>query len=183
VRSDLEVRPLDALGTRPLPKKGAVITVAKLGYGIKKGREYEERLLELVDGLRGKLIVAGTLDWELEDELRERGIRMVVIHEKVSKQAERGAERLLGRGADPWVSKALQTLLTLYPQMARAKGATRSELAEGASRILREVLRDLDDDGYLFLADVVRVMIEEGRIPRELIPDRMGRVAESLGLR
>jgi hypothetical protein len=183
VRSDLEVRPLDALGTRPLPKKGAVITVAKLGYGIKKGREYEERLLELVDGLRGKLIVAGTLDWELEDELRERGIRMVVIHEKVSKQAERGAERLLGRGADPWVSKALQTLLTLYPQMARAKGSTRSESAEDASRILREVLRDLDDDGYLFLADVVRAMIEEGRIPRELIPDRMGRVAESLGLR
>jgi hypothetical protein len=56
-------------------------------------------------------------------------------------------------------------------------------LAEDASRILREVLRDLDDDGYLFLADVVGAMIGEGRIPKELIPDRMGRVAESLGLR
>ena len=183
VRSDLEVRPLDALGTRRLPKKGAVITVAKLGHSIKFGREYEERLLELVDGFRGKLIVAGALDWKLEDELRERGIRIVVIHEKVSKQAEKGAERLLGRGADPWVSKALKTLLTFYPQMARARGMTRSELAEDASRILREVLRDLDDDGYLFLADVVRTMIEEGRIPRELVPDRMGRVAESLGLK
>jgi hypothetical protein len=183
VRSDLEVRPLDALGTRRLPKKGAVITVAKLGHSIKFGREYEERLLELVDGFRGKLIVAGALDWELENELRERGIRIVVIHEKVWKQAERGAERLLGRGADSWVSKTLKTLLTLYPQMARARGMTRSELAEDASRILREVLRDLDDDGYLFLADVVGAMIGEGRIPKELIPDRMGRVAESLGLR
>jgi hypothetical protein len=183
VRSDLEVRPLDALGTRRLPKKGAVITVAKLGHSIKWGREYEEKLLELVDGFRGKLIVAGALDWELEDELRERGMRIVAIHEKVWKQAEKGTERLLGRGADPWVSKALKTLLTLYPQMARAKGRTRGELAEDASKILREVLRDLDDDGYLFLADVVRTMIEEGRVPRELIPDRMGRVAESLGLR
>ncbi len=132
---------------------------------------------------RGKLIVAGALDLELEDELRERGVRIVNIHEKVSKQAEKGAERLLGRRADPWVSKALKTLLTLYPQMARARGITRSELAEDASRILREVLRDLDDEGYLFLADVVGAMIGEGRIPRELIPDRMGRVAESLGLK
>jgi len=183
VKSDLEVRPLDALGTRPLPKKGAVLLVAKLGYSIKRGREYEDRLLELVDGFRGKLIIAGALDRELADALRERGIRMVVVYEKVWKQAERGAERLLGKDADSWVSKALKTLLMLYPQMARARGATRSELAEEASRILREVLRDLDDEGYLFLADVVRVMIEEGRIARELIPDRMGKVAETLGLR
>jgi len=183
VKSDLEVRPLDALGTRPLPKKGAVLLVAKLGYSIKRGREYEDRLLELVDGFRGKLIIAGALDRELADALRERGIRMVVVYGKVWKQAERGAERLLGKDADSWVSKALKTLLMLYPQMARAKGRTRSELAEEASRILREVLRDLDDEGYLFLADVVRVMIEEGRIARELIPDRMGKVAETLGLR
>jgi hypothetical protein len=90
---------------------------------------------------------------------------------------------MLGEGADLQVLGALSILLMLYPQMARAQGMTRSEVAREASKILENELSNLDDDGFRFLVDVVKVMIKEKRIPREKIPDRMGRVARTLGLK
>jgi hypothetical protein len=179
----MEVYPIDKLKGRKALRKDSVVLFAKHGYGNKMGREYEDRLMNLLERSKGKLVVVGFLDDDLMNALRRKGIEIVNAHPVIREQAEKGVKRLLGDGADRQLSEALTVLLMLFPKIARAKGRTRSEVAEDASRILRDLLRDADDKGYFFLADVVKVMIEEGRIPGEKIPDRMRRVAETLELR
>jgi hypothetical protein len=179
----MEVYPIDKLKGRKALRKDSVVLFAKHGYGNKMGREYEDRLMNLLERSKGKLVVVGFLDDDLMNALRRKGIEIVIVHPVIREQAEKGVKRLLGDGADRQLSEALTVLLMLFPEIARAKGRTRSEVAEDASRILRDLLRDADDKGYFFLADVVKVMIEEGRIPGEKIPDRMRRVAETLELR
>jgi hypothetical protein len=179
----MEVYPIDKLKGRKALRKDSVVLFAKHGYGNKMGREYEDRLMNLLERSKGKLVVVGLLDDDLMNALRRKGIEIVIVHPVIREQAEKGVKRLLGDGADRQLSEALTVLLMLFPKIARAKGRTRSEVAEDASRILRDLLRDADDKGYFFLADVVKVMIEEGRIPGEKIPDRMRRVAETLELR
>jgi hypothetical protein len=162
-------------------KGDSVLLIAKLGHGIKRRREYANRLLELLEEIRGKVIVVGFLDRELVEALEGKGIEVVGVHDVIWEQAEKGARRLLGGEADYRVLRALTILLTLYPQMARARGRTRGEVAEEAFRILSDLLRYTDDDGYLFLADAVRVLIGERKIPG--VPPRMRKVAETLGIR
>jgi hypothetical protein len=167
-----------------ITKSDLVIKVAKLGEKNKmRERAYAKRLLELLDEIKGKVIIVGFFDKELLEALRVRGIEVVDVHEKIAEHAGKAARRMLGEGADLQVLGALSILLMLYPQMARAQGMTRSEVAREASKILENELSNLDDDGFRFLVDVVKVMIKEKRIPREKIPDRMGRVARTLGLK
>jgi hypothetical protein len=162
-----------------------VIKVGKLFRGIKiEKRNYEERLLSLSDEIQGKLVPVGFFDRELEYNLEKKGFEVVRIYHDVREQAEKGAKRLLGEGADYRVFRALSNILMFFPEVATVKGRTRSELAEEASRIISNLLEDADDGGYIsLLSGAVRVLIGERRLLRsEEVSTRMRRVAETLGL-
>jgi hypothetical protein len=162
-----------------------VIKVGKLFRGIKiEKRNYEERLLSLSDEIQGKLVPVGFFDRELEYKLEKKGFEVVRIYHDVREQAEKGAKRLLGEGADYRVFRALSNILMFFPEVATVKGRTRSELAEEASRIIGNLLEDADDGGYIsLLSGAVRVLIGERRLLRsEEVSTRMRRVAETLGL-
>jgi len=189
-----------------------VVKIARLSPGIKideDKRDYEETLMKLIDqifqeknkdenkkqvkrkkkklipvNVKKKLIPVGFFDYRLEHNLEEKGFEVVRMHHKIRPQAEKGAERLLGRDVDYWVFRALTNLLTYFPEVARAKGRTRSEVAEDASRIIEKLLRGADDEGYSnLLCDAVRTLIKERRLLKpEEIDSRMRKIAEALGL-
>ena len=183
-------------------KSGIVVKIARLSPGIKideDKRDYEETLMKLVYEIfqeenkkdenkkqvkKMKLIPVGFFDYRLEHNLEEKGFEVVRMHHKVRPQAEKGAERLLRGDVDQRVLRALTNILTYFPEVARAKGRTRSEVAEDASRIIEKLLRDADDKGYSnLLCDAVRTLVEERRLlkPEEIDP-RMRKIAEALGL-
>jgi len=184
IKSSMEVRRIDKLGGVPVLEEDTILLVPKIGHGIKMKREYEERLLELVEGSTGKLVAFGFFDYRFESTLEEKGMEVIKAHHKVREQAEKGAKRLLGKDADYRVFRALTVVLMLFPEVARVKGRTRSEVAEEASRIIGDILRSADDGGYIsLLSNAVRILIGERRLLRpEEVPPRMRRVAETLGL-
>jgi hypothetical protein len=184
VRSSMRVRRIDKLMGVPVLEEDTVLLVPKIGHGIKMKREYEERLLDLAESSEGKLVAFGFFDDRLEYALERKDIEVVRAHHKVREQAERGAKRLLGEGVDYRVFMALSNVLMLFPRVARARGRTRGEVAEEASRTIGDVLRSADDGGYIsFLSNAVRVLIGEKRLLKpEEVPPRMRRVAETLGL-
>jgi hypothetical protein len=184
VRSSMDVRRIDKLMGVAVLEKDTVLLVPKIGHGIKMKREYEERLMELAESSEGKLVAFGFFDDRLEHSLERKDIEVVRAHHKVREQAERGAKRLLGEGAEHRVFMALTNILMLFPKVARARGRTRGEVAEEASRTIGDVLRSADDGGYIsLLSNAVRVLIGEKRLLRpEEVPPRMRRVAETLGL-
>jgi hypothetical protein len=116
--------------------------------------------------------------------LEKKDIEVVRAHHKVREQAERGAKRLLGKGAEHRVFMALANILMLFPKVARVRGRTRGEVAEEASRTIGDILRSADDGGYIsLLSNAVRVLIGEKRLLRpEEVPPRLRRVAKTLGL-
>jgi hypothetical protein len=184
VRSSMDVRRIDKLMGVPALEDDTVLVVPKIGHGIKMKREYEERLMDLMESSEGKLIAFGFFDRDFEHTLVKEEIEVVRAHHKVREQAERGAKWLLGEGADHRVFMALANVLMLFPRAARARGRTRGEVAEEASRTIGDVLRSADDGGYVpLLSNAVRVLIGEKRLlgPEE-VPPRMRRVAETLGL-
>jgi hypothetical protein len=184
VRSSMDVRRIDKLMGVAILEKDTVLLVPKIGHGIKMKREYEERLMDLAESSEGKLIAFGFFDDRLEHSLERKDIEVIRAHRGVREQAERGAKRLLGKGADHRVFRALANILMLFPRVARVRGRTRGEVAEEASKIIGDVLRSADDGGYIsLLSNAVRVLIGEKRLlgPEE-VPPRMRRVAETLGL-
>jgi hypothetical protein len=184
VRSSMEVRRIDRLIGVPALEDDTVLLVPKIGHGIKMKREYEERLLDLMESSEGKLVAFGFFDRDFESTLVREGIEVVRAHHKVREQAEKGAKRMLGEGADRRVFRALANILMLFPKVARVRGRTRGEVAEEASKIIGDILRSADDGGYVsLLSDAVRVLVGEKRLLRpEEVPPRMRRVAETLGL-
>jgi len=184
VRSSMDVRRIDKLMGVAVLEEDTVLLVPKIGHGIKMKRDYEERLMDLMESSEGKLVAVGFFDDRLEHSLERKGIEVVRAHRGVREQAERGAKRLLGEGADHRIFMALANVLMLFPRVARARGRTRGEVAEEASRTVGDVLRSADDGGYIsLLSNAVRVLIGEKRLLRpEEVPPRMRRVAETLGL-
>jgi hypothetical protein len=184
VRSSMDVRRIDKLMGVAVLEKDTVLLVPKIGHGIKMKRDYEERLLELAESSEGKLVAFGFFDDRLERLLERKDIEVIRAHRKVKEQAERGARRLLGGGAEHRVFMALTNVLMLFPRVTRARGRTRGEVAEEASRTIGDVLRSADDGGYIsLLSNAVRVLIGEKRLLKpEEVPPRMRRVAETLGL-
>jgi hypothetical protein len=188
----MNVYELESLCKKPsiknIEEDDIVIKVGKLFRGIKiERRDYEKRLLSLSDEVQGKLIPVGYFDYKLEHNLEEKGFKVVRINHKVRKQAEKGAERLLGEGVDDQVLRALTNILMYFPNVARAKGRTRSEVAENASKIIDNLLEDADDEGYRnFLRDAVRTLIGERRLLKleEIDPKmrRMRKIIEALEL-
>jgi hypothetical protein len=181
----MDVRKLEKFKSiKNIKKDGIVIKVGKLFSGIKaERRNYEERLLILSDEFQRKLLPIGFFDYRLEHNLEEKGFEVVRMYNKIRPQAEKGAKRLLGGDVDYWVFRALTNILVYFPKVARAKGRTRSEVAEDASRIIKELLRG-EDKGYInLLCDAIRTLIEERRLlkPEEIAP-RMRKIAEALGL-
>jgi hypothetical protein len=184
VRSSMEVRRIDRLMGVPALEDDTVLLVPKIGHGIKMKREYEERLMDLMESSEGKLIAFGFFDERLKHSLERKDIEVVRAHHKVREQAERGAKRLLGKGAEHRVFMALTNVLMLFPRVARVRGRTRGEVAEEASKIIGDILRSADDGGYIsLLSNAVRVLIGEKRLLRpEEVPPRLRRVAKTLGL-
>jgi hypothetical protein len=184
VRSSMEVRRIDRLMGVPALEDDTVLLVPKIGHGIKMKREYEERLMDLMESSEGKLVAFGFFDRDFESTLVREGIEVVRAQPKVREQAEKGAKRMLGEGADRRVFRALANILMLFPRVARVRGRTRGEVAEEASKIIGDILRSADDGGYVsLLSDAVRVLVGEKRLLRpEEVPPRMRRVAETLGL-
>jgi hypothetical protein len=184
VRSSMDVRRIDKLMGVAVLEKDTVLLVPKIGHGIKMKREYEERLMDLMESSEGKLIAFGFFDERLKHSLERKDIEVVRAHHKVREQAERGAKRLLGKGAEHRVFMALTNVLMLFPRVARVRGRTRGEVAEEASKIIGDILRSADDGGYIsLLSNAVRVLIGEKRLLRpEEVPPRLKRVAKTLGL-
>jgi hypothetical protein len=183
---ELESLCKNSIKKEDIEKGDIVVKVGKLFSGIKiEKRDYEKMLLSLSDKIQGKLVPVGFFDRELEYNLEKKGFEVVRIYHNVREQAEKGAKRLLGEGVDYQVFRALTNILTYFPNVARAKGRTRSEVAEDASsRIIRDLRSSVDDKGYRnFLSDAVRTLIGEMRLlmPEE-IPLRMRKIAEALGL-
>jgi hypothetical protein len=184
VRSSMDVRRIDKLMGVPALEDDTVLLVPKIGHGIKMKREYEERLMDLMESSEGKLVAFGFFDDNFERLLERKDIEVIKAHRKVREQAERGARRLLGEGAEHRVFMALTNILMLFPRVARVRGRTRGEVTEEASRTIGDILRSADDGGYIsLLSNAVRVLIGEKRLLRpEEVPPRMRRVAETLGL-
>jgi len=79
-------------------KGDSVLLIAKLGHGIKRRREYANRLLELLEEIRGKVIVVGFFDRELGGT-RGEGNRSGGRPRRDLGTGREGSQEVAGRGS------------------------------------------------------------------------------------